>query len=53
MSLPILDASLLPDLSVLTGIYGSLFHTAQAQSSGDDIVVLMSFLYDVLNGGKS
>jgi len=48
MFLPMIDASTLPQLDTLTGVFGSLVNPGQAQSSGDEIVVLMTFLYDLL-----
>ncbi len=48
MTLPSIDVSALPQLDTLTGVFGSMFHASQAQSSGDSIVVLMTFLYDLL-----
>ena len=45
MTLPKLDLSALPDLSTLTGMFGSL---AEGRPSGhdDSIVILATFLYD-------
>lgn len=48
MNLPVIDVSALPHLDTLTGVFGSLMPGGQAQSSGDEIVVLMVFLYDLL-----
>ena len=47
MNLPMIDVSVLPQLDTLTGVFGSLLPGGQAQSSGDEIVVLMVFLYDL------
>lgn len=47
MNLPKIDLSALPDLDVLTGVFGSLAHPAQALSGVDDsILILMVFVYD-------
>lgn len=46
MDLPSIDLSSLPDLDTLTGLFGSMFDNAKAQSD-DTIVVLMTFLYDL------
>jgi hypothetical protein len=45
MTIPKLDLSTLPDLSTLTGVFGSL---ADGRSPGydDSIVILATFLYD-------
>lgn len=45
MDLPRIDLSSLPDLSTLTGLFGSL---AEGHSPGhdDSIVILATFLYD-------
>lgn len=48
MKLPKIDLSALPDLDTLTGVFGSLLHPAQAVSSDDRIIILMSFIYEVL-----
>ena len=48
MNLPQIDASALPNLEVLTGVFGSAAHKA-TMVAGDDIVVIITFLYDVLN----
>lgn len=49
MILPLIDVATLPHLDVLTGVFGSLLPGGQAQSSGDEIVVLMVFLYELLH----
>lgn len=48
MKLPQIDLSALPDLDVLTGVFGSLSHPAQALLSDDSIIDLMVFIYDTL-----
>ena len=50
MNLPKIDVSALPDLNTLTGVFGSLAHGGQAQSSDDTIIVLMVFVYNILIG---
>lgn len=48
MNLPEIDVSALPDLDTLTGLFGSVLHPAQAASSDDRIIILMSYLYELL-----
>lgn len=48
MNLPQIDASALPDLDVMTGMFGSVAHKA-TMVAGDEVVILITFLYDVLN----
>ncbi|MDE2597219.1 MAG: hypothetical protein KGL44_10110 [Sphingomonadales bacterium] len=48
MILPMIDVSALPDLHTLTGVFGSLLHPAQAHSSDDTLLILMTYVYDVL-----
>ncbi len=48
MNLPQIDASSLPDLDALTGVFGSLAHPGQALLSDDTIVILMVFVYECL-----
>jgi len=47
MNLPQIDASALPNLDVMTGVFGSLVHKA-ALASGDSTVIIITFLYDIL-----
>ncbi|WP_158241487.1 hypothetical protein [Novosphingobium sp. TH158] len=49
MVLPLIDVASLPHLDALTGVFGSLLPGGQAQSSGDEIVILMVFLYELLH----
>lgn len=49
MNLPKIDTSTLPDLDTLTGVFGSLAHPAQALVFDDSVVIVMVFLYDILN----
>ncbi len=49
MNLPVINLSSLPQLDTITGMFGSLMPGGQAQSSGDEIVVLMVFLYDLMH----
>lgn len=51
MNLPKLDISALPDLDTLTGVFGSLLHPAQAVTSDDTILILMTFLYEIMPPG--
>ena len=48
MNLPKIDVLALPDLDSLTGVFGSLAHPAQALQSDDSIIMIMTFIYDVL-----
>jgi hypothetical protein len=49
MNLPKIDISALPDLDTLTGVFGSLAGPIQAMESDDTVVIIMTFIYDVLN----
>lgn len=51
MNLPKLDVSALPDLDTLSGVFGSLLHPVQAASSDDTIIILMTFLYEIMPPG--
>ena len=46
MNLPKLDLSALPDLSTLTGVFGSLADGRMPRHD-DSIVILATFIYDV------
>ena len=47
MTLPTIDISALPDLDVLTGMYGSLKHADPGLCGSDDlIIVLMVYVYE-------
>lgn len=48
MNLPKLDVSALPDLDTLTGVFGSLASPAQALQSDDSVIVIMTFVYEIL-----
>jgi len=49
MKLPKIDISSLPDLDVLTGVFGSLKHFDPGLASSNDlIVVLMVYLYETM-----
>lgn len=48
MVLPLIEVASLPHLDSLTGVFGSLLPGGSAQESGDEIVVLMVFLYELL-----
>ncbi|MCZ8320003.1 MAG: hypothetical protein ACK442_01390 [Novosphingobium sp.] len=48
MNLPKLDVSALPDLDTLTGVFGSLANPAQALQSDDSVIVIMTFIYEIL-----
>jgi hypothetical protein len=49
MNLPKIDLSSLPDLDTLTGLFGSLLHTSRIVESDDSLVVLMAYVYEVIN----
>jgi len=48
MNLPKIDVSALPDLKTLTGVFGSLSSPAQGLQSNDTIIMIMTFIYDIL-----
>ena len=50
MNLPHIQLSALPDLDAVTGIFGSIGQ--HAAGSDDSVVVIMVFLYDILNPGQ-
>jgi len=50
MNLPKIDISALPDLDTITGVFGSLAHTAHVQSSDDTLIIMMVFVYEVITG---
>jgi len=48
MNLPKIDLSALPDLDTLTGVFGSVSDAGRAIYSDDTLLVLMTFLYELL-----
>ncbi len=48
MNLPKIDLSTLPDLDKLTGTFGSLYDNARMMASDDSVIVLMTFMYELL-----
>ena len=49
MNMPKIDISSLPDLEVLTGLFGSLKHFDPGLAGSNDlIVVLMVYLYEAI-----
>jgi hypothetical protein len=48
MNLSKIDLSSLPDLDTLTGVFGSLHHATKIAESDDSILVLMTWLYEIL-----
>ncbi len=48
MEMPKLDVTALPDLGTMTGVYGSQRHPTRSVGSDDSIIVLMSFLYEII-----
>jgi hypothetical protein len=49
MNLPKIDLSALPDLDTLTGVFGSQVNPMQALQSDDTIIVMMVYVYDIIN----
>lgn len=49
MNLPKIDLSALPDLDTLTGVFGSIANPIRAMESDDTVVIIMVFVYDVIN----
>ena len=48
MKLPQIDAAILPQLDTLTRVFGSLAHKASGLVSGDETVIIITFLYELL-----
>lgn len=48
MNLPKIDVSALPDLDTLTGVFGSLSNPVQGLQSDDLLIMIMTFIYDVV-----
>jgi hypothetical protein len=48
MNLPKIDISSLPDLDTLTGMFGNLGYATRITDSDDSIVILMTWMYEVL-----
>ena len=48
MKLPKFDLSALPDLDQITGVFGSLAHSLRVAESDDTLIMLMTFLYDLV-----
>jgi hypothetical protein len=51
MNLPNIDLSSLPGLDTVTGMFGSMLDTSGDVWSDDTIIVLMTFLYDLVPPG--
>lgn len=47
MNLPKIDVSALPDLTVLTGLFGSI---GDGPYEDDTLIILMVFLWEILPG---
>lgn len=47
MKLPQIDVASLPNLDVMTGVFGSLTHKATLVAN-DTTVIVITFLYDIL-----
>jgi hypothetical protein len=48
MNLPKIDLSALPDLENITGMFGTYIGKFYAQETDDSVVILMTFLYDIM-----
>lgn len=48
MNLPKIELSSLPDLDTLTGLFGSLLHSTRIANSDNSIVILMTYLYELI-----
>lgn len=48
MNLPKIDLAALPDLHSLVGMFGSLVHPLHAQSNDDTVILLMTYLYEII-----
>lgn len=48
MNLPKIDLATLPDLDVLTGLFGSLAEGFRSTYSDDTIIDIMTFLYETV-----
>lgn len=51
MNLPLIDISLLPDLTTLTGVFGSLSARVPRPGHHDSIVVLATYVFESTGGG--
>jgi hypothetical protein len=51
MNLPKIDLSALPDLETLTGVFGSLGDTARALAFDDIVIIVMVYIYDLVDLG--
>ncbi|MBN8502544.1 MAG: hypothetical protein J0M19_15560 [Sphingomonadales bacterium] len=50
MNLPKIDIATLPDLDNLTGVFGSVSQAIPSLVSDDNVVIIMVFVYEVLQG---
>ena len=48
MELPKIDLSTLPDLDTVTALFGTLGDLTRTQGSDDSIIILMTFLHQVV-----
>lgn len=48
MNLPKIDLSTLPDLDTLTGVFGSIAELGRVAESDDTLLILMTFLYELV-----
>ncbi len=48
MNLPKLDIASLPDLDAIAGLFDTIVAPAKATYSDDTIIVLMTFIYELL-----
>lgn len=50
MTLPLIDLSLLPDLNMLTGIFGSMVNRELKPGHDDSIVILATYVFETTGG---
>ncbi len=48
MNLPSIDLSSLPQLDAVSGAASSLHHAVQAQANDETVIILMTFLWDII-----
>lgn len=50
MTLPLIDISLLPDLTTLTGVFGSMTARLPGPGHDDSIVILATYVFESTGG---
>lgn len=50
MKLPLIDISLLPDLTTLTGVFGSLSTRQPGPGHDDSIIILATYVFESTGG---